>query len=70
MVGTSIGGVQILQNAFAIRLQFLRNEFKKVKGDTKHLYKLVAKLTGNLKMNNLPDHDSSDVISENLLTSF
>ena len=39
---------------------------KKLKGDTKQLYKLVAKLTGNIKKNNLPDHASSDVVSENL----
>ena len=50
----------------AIRQQFYSNEFKKLKGDTKQLYKLVVKLTGNPKKNNLPDHASSNVISENL----
>ena len=53
-----------------IRQQFYSNEFKKLKGDTKQLYKLVAKLTGNIKKNNLPDHASSDVISENLAGFF
>ena len=53
-----------------IRQQFYSNEFKKLKGDTKHLYILVVKLTGNIKMNNLPDHASSDVISENLAGFF
>ena len=53
-----------------IRQQFYSNEFKKLKCDTKQLYKLVAKLTGNLKKNNLPDHASSDVISENLAGFF
>ena len=54
----------------AIRQQFYSNEFKKLKGDTKQLYKLVEKHTGNLKKNNLPDHASSDVISENLASFF
>ena len=54
----------------AIRPQFYSNEFKQLKGDTKHLYKLVAKLTGNIKKNNLPDHASSGVISENLAGFF
>ena len=53
-----------------IRQQFYSNELKKLKGDTKQLYKLVAKHTGNLKKNNLPDLASSDVISENLADLF
>ena len=43
----------------AIRQQFYSNELKKLKGDTKQLYKLVAKLTGNIKKNNLPDQAKS-----------
>ena len=43
---------------------------KKIEGDTKQLYKLVAKLTGNLKKNNLPDHASNDVISKDLAGLF
>ena len=54
----------------AIRQQFYSNDFKKLKGDTKQLHKLVTKLTGNLKRNNFPDHASSDVISENLADFF
>ena len=54
----------------AIRQQFYSNEFKKLKADIKQLYKLVAKCTGNIKKNNLPDHASSDVISENLAGFF
>ena len=53
-----------------IRQQFYVNEFKKLKGNTKQLYKLVAKCTGNLKRNSPPDHASSDVISENLADFF
>ena len=49
-----------------LRQQFYSNEFKKLKGDTKQLDKLVAKLTSNLKKNNLPDYASNDVISKNL----
>ena len=54
----------------AIRQQFYSNELKKLKIDTKQLYKLVAKLTGNLKKNNLPDHASNDVISEHFAGFF
>ena len=54
----------------AIRQQFYSNEFRKLKSDIKQLYKLVAKLTGNIKKNNLPDHASIDVISENLAGFF
>ena len=53
-----------------IRQQFYSNEFKKLKGDTKQLYKLVVNHTGNLKRNNLLDHASSDVISEMLADFF
>ena len=53
-----------------IRQQFYSIEFKKLKGDTKHLYKLVANITGNLKKNNLPDQASSDIISKILADFF
>ena len=53
-----------------IRQLFYSNELKKLKGDSKKLYKLVVKLTGDLKKNNLPDHASRDVISENLADFF
>ena len=35
----------------AIRQQFYSNEFKNLIADTKQLYKVVAKLTGNLRKN-------------------
>ena len=49
-----------------IRQKFYSNEFKKLKGNTKQLYKLVVKLTDHLKKNNL----QGQTISENLAGFF
>ena len=50
----------------AVRSEFYHLKFKLHKGDSKELYKLVSRLTGSIMENKLPDHDSNDVICEEL----
>ena len=54
----------------AVRSEFYHSQFKQHKGDSKELYKLVSRLTGSIMENKLPDHDSNDVICEELAISF
>ena len=54
----------------AVRSEFYHSKFKQHKGNSKELYKLVSRLTGSVMENKLPDHDSSDVICEELANFF
>ena len=54
----------------AVRSEFYHSKFKLHKGDSKELYKLVSRLTGSIMENNLADHDSNDVICEELVNFF
>ena len=54
----------------AVRSEFYHLKFKQHKGDSKELYKLVSRLTGSIMENKLPDHDSNDVICEELANFF
>ena len=54
----------------AVRNEFYHSKFKLHKGDSKDLYKQVSRLTGSIKENILPDHDSNDVICEELTNFF
>ena len=48
----------------AARTEYFRKEFEQHKRNTKHLYKLVDKLTGCTSVNPLPEIDSDDQIAE------
>ena len=54
----------------AVRSEFYHSKFKQHKGDSKELYKLVSILTGSIMENKPPDHDSNDVICEELTDFF
>ena len=54
----------------AVRSEFYHLKFKPHKGDCKELYKLVSRLTGCIIESKLPDHDSNDVICEELANYF
>ena len=54
----------------AVRSEFYHSKFKLHKGDSKELYKLVARLTGSIMENKLLDHDCNDVICEELANIF
>ena len=44
----------------AVRTEYFKKEFEQYKGNTKHLCKLVAKLTGCTSVNPLPEMDSDE----------
>ena len=52
------------------RSEFCHSKFKLHKDDSKELCKLVSRLTGSIMENKLPDHDSNDVICEELANFF
>ena len=54
----------------AVRIEFYHSKFKLHKGDSKELYKLVSRLTGSIMENKVLDHDSNDVICEELADFF
>ena len=54
----------------AVRSEFYHSKFKLHKGDNKELYKLVSRLTRSIMENKLLDHDSNDVICEDLAIFF
>ena len=43
-----------------MRTEYFRTEFEQHKGNTKHLYKSVAKLTGCTSVNPLSEMDSDE----------
>ena len=44
----------------SVKTEYFMKEFEQHKGNTKHLYKLVAKLTGYTSVNPLPEIDSDN----------
>ena len=72
--GTSTTCLQIRKAKYMMLLylmkrDYLKTQFQDHKGNTKHLYKLMAKLTGGVSVNPLLD-SNSDVELANDFTNF
>ena len=53
-----------------VKDQFYTNAFKEHKGDTWYLYKLMAKLTGETSVNQMPECESDEKLAENIVNFF
>ena len=53
-----------------VKNQFYTNTFKGHKGDTRYLYKLMAKLTGETSFNPMPECESDEKLAENFVNFF
>ena len=55
---------------YLAKRNYYKHEFKNHKGNTKHLYKLMSKLTGRINANPMPDGKSNNDIAEDFTEYF
>ena len=55
---------------YLAKRDYYKQELKNHKGNTKHLYKLMPKLTGGINANPMPDSKSNSDIAEDFAEYF
>ena len=55
---------------YLAKRDYYKQEFKNHKGNTKHLYKLMSKLTGGINANPMPDGKNNSDIAEDFAEYF